>query len=101
MNMGNEFWHQEIIDVDLSIITEQIEDFETFYDCFIDAIDKAKQDPIRPGWELRYDLIGWQEYKFFSEEHQSPKDKPDMRFLYHYDRELNPSALIFSQLIYC
>ncbi len=31
MNMGDEFWHQEIIDVDLSIITEQKVDFETFF----------------------------------------------------------------------
>lgn len=56
--MGSEFWHKEIIEVDLTNIAEQIRDFEAFYDEFIVTINKAKQVPLRPGWELRYDLIG-------------------------------------------
>lgn len=85
--MGNEFWHKKVIEVDLTNIAEQIQDFEAFYDTFIDTINKAKQMPLRPGWELRYDLMGWHENKFFSVGTPEPKDKPDMRFVYYYDRD--------------
>lgn len=87
MNTGNELWHKKIFDFDLSLIAEQVMDFDVFYDSFIDSINKAKQEPFRPGWELRYDLSGWLEYKFFSVKIPSPKDKPDMRFVYYYDRD--------------
>ncbi|ASN06364.1 hypothetical protein [Virgibacillus necropolis] len=87
MNMGNEFWHEEIINFDLTIIAAQIQDFDVFYDSFTDSINKAKQKPFRPGWDLRYDLKEWFEYKFFSMKDPSLKDKPDMRFVYYYDRD--------------
>ncbi|WP_404451827.1 hypothetical protein LG329_16015 [Virgibacillus necropolis] len=85
--MGNELWHEEVINFDLTKIAEQIQDFDVFYDSFTDSINKAKQEPFRPGWELRYDLREWLEYKFFSVKESSPKDKPDMRFIYYYDRD--------------
>lgn len=86
MNSVREFWHQKVIDSDLSVIARKIKDFDTFYDLFLIAIHKAKQNPYRPGWDLKYDLTGWYEYKFFSEELPAHQDKPDMRFVYHYDK---------------
>jgi len=31
MNIKNEFWHQELVDLDLPVIAEQFDDFETIY----------------------------------------------------------------------
>ncbi|MFD2760034.1 hypothetical protein [Lentibacillus juripiscarius] len=86
MKIIKEFWHQEIIVMDLPIIAEHVEDFNAFYDTFLTAIHKAKRNPLRPGWSLRHDLIGWREYKFFSKNNPNPQEKPDMRFVYHYDK---------------
>ncbi|SFD42269.1 hypothetical protein SAMN05216238_101271 [Lentibacillus persicus] len=85
MSIGSEFWHKEVIDFDLPSIAEQTAAFNTLYELFIFAIYKAKQNPNRPGWELRYDLTGWHEYKFFSKELPAIQEKPDMRFVYYYN----------------
>ncbi len=74
MKIIKEFWHQEIIVMDLPIIAEHVEDFNAFYDTFLTAIHKAKRNPLRPGWSLRHDLIGWREYKFFSKNNPNPQE---------------------------
>lgn len=87
--MQTEFWHREIIEVDLQRIATKLtrEEFLEFYECYLDAIQNAKKQPFRPGWQLIHDLSGWNEYKFFEVNEPVIKVSPQMRLVYHYNRD--------------
>jgi hypothetical protein len=78
--MNTVYWHREIIENDFYKVVNFVE----FYESFIVAIKNAKKQPVRPAWELKHDLTGWREYKFFSETEPGNKKSPDMRFVYYY-----------------
>lgn len=85
--MSREFWHEEVLNLDLPYVSDQLAYNTEFIDCFVEAIKKAKRNPFRPGWDLKYDLRGWCEYKFFSIHYPSLGIHPDMRLVYAFNRD--------------